>query len=306
MKERLPLSPERPRPDSGTIRPALTPWLEENLHRLDALVIDIDGIIILGRRPIAAGGILLQRLRQKHFPFILLTNDGSYAPVEKSQMLGALGITVYPEEIISCAEGLRELVQSRPALAGQPVFVIGRLGQPCFADAAGLQATRDLSRLADCAAVIVGEKGYGGEERFQWEPVFTKVINFLLKHPERPLIVPNPDEYYAMPGGEIRVAAGGHARFIRQVLAAAGIPLEPCYLGKPYRPIFEHGQAVLEKKIGRPVDHRRMLMVGDSLDSDIRGAGRFGYQSALVLSGVTRRNMLATAEPRPDWIFETI
>jgi ribonucleotide monophosphatase NagD (HAD superfamily) len=46
--------------------------------------------------------------------------------------------------------------------------------------------------------------------------------------------------------------------------------------------------------------------VGDFIRSDIQGALDFGYCSALVLTGVTTRDMLDRSAVRPDLVFETL
>ena len=49
-------------------------------------------------------------------------------------------------------------------------------------------------------------------------------------------------------------------------------------------------------------------MLGDSLASDVRGANRAGFTSALVLTGITTPEMAANAdgEFRPGLIFNSI
>lgn len=46
---------------------------------------------------------------------------------------------------------------------------MSNLGNPCFAMKAGLNTTRDLSRIGQCQGIIVGEKGY------DWEIVSTHI-----------------------------------------------------------------------------------------------------------------------------------
>ena len=278
----------------------LLEWLKGNFGALDALVFDIDGVLLLNGGPAPGSRDVLALLRENRVPFFLLTNDGDHSPEEKAQILNAADLQIHHTEIVSCGDGLATL-HAEKKFSPEPFFIMGNLGNPCFAQKAGLHTTRDLSRIDHCQGVIVGEKAY------DWETTINAVVNFFIGKPDALLIVPNPDEYY--PGrtpGHICIGAGGVARFIVQVLKTYGISVTPIYLGKPFAPIFEKTHTRLEAYYGRPVFRNRVLMTGDFLRSDIQGALDFGYCSALVLTGVTTLDMLERSEVRPDLVFETL
>ena len=279
-----------------TIHASFHKWLREHRAECDALVFDVDGVLIAGNTVMAGAVELLQELRAAAFPVALLTNDGNHSVAEKAAFLGRCGFDFTEAEITSCSDGLVEVVQQR-GWAGQPVFVLGDLGNPCYAAKAGLCPTRELKELDACAAVIVGEG------RYDWQDIFNAVVNSFLRSPQRPLIVPNPDEYYPGQGGKIVIAAGGIGRFLNQVLTVYGTPPELLYLGKPYQPIFQHSHAAMERRLGRSVPRDRVLMLGDSLASDVTGARAFGYRPALVLTGITREQHLGRAGAKPDLVF---
>lgn len=278
------------------IEPSFHSWFQKHRGELDALVFDIDGVLVGGGVLIPGSLELLRELRATNFPFSLLTNDGNHAVEEKARFLGRYGFDIRGGEITSCSDGLVEAARAEN-LAGKLFFIMGDLGRPCYAEKAGLRTTRDLRLLPECDGVINGESNY------DWEPVINGVINFFIRHPERPLLVPNPDEYYPARGGGIAVGAGGVTRFMLRVLETYGIRLAPRYLGKPYQPIFEHQHAALERRLGRSITRRRVLMLGDSLASDVRGAREFGYRPGLLLTGITREQHLPAAAVRPDHVF---
>ncbi len=263
---------------------------------MDAIVFDVDGVLLVSHTPIPGSRELLNELRARRLPLALLTNDGNHSVAEKRNHLRMCGLEFAEEEITSCSHGLEEVAEAR-GLRGRPVFVLGSLGRPDFAESAGMRVTRLLPDLEGCAAVIVGESHY------EWEPTINGVINCLIGHPDRPLVVPNPDEYYPGQNGSVVVAAGGIARFIQRVVGVHGQTIEPVYLGKPYRPIFEHSHRRLEQRVGRRIDPSRVLMLGDSLASDVAGSKGFGYRSALMLTGITQEFHLRRADPRPDLVF---
>ena len=282
------------------VLPNFTAWLEGHRSIFDAIVLDIDGVMINENSLIQNSLQFLNQLRLQRIPFILLTNDGSNSHREKCGLLAGAGIVVSPDEIISASDALANLAREQPDLQDKMFYIIGRLGNPSYAVAAGIRLTDNLSDLPQCAGLIVGEGDY------EWEPVFHGALNWLRKNHGRHLIVPNPDEYFLAANGDIKIGAGAFARFIARTLANAGITVEPVYLGKPHRPIFQRCHLALEERLQRNVPRERVIMLGDSLSSDVQGAKNFGYQAALVLTGVTSLAMLAAGNPKPDWVFKTL
>ena len=282
-----------------TVAANLRDWLDGHREGLEALVFDVDGVLMVGASAVAGAGALLRRLEELSLPVRVLTNDANHSVEEKAALLARAGLAVEARLITSSGHGLVEAA-ARARLAGEPCFVLGRLGEPCYAELAGIRVTRRLEDLPGCRAALVGEGAY------DWESTVNGVVNYLLARPEAPLIVPNPDLYYPGEDRRVHVAAGGVARLVASVCAAYGRALEPLYLGKPHEPIFHHNHGRLEAALGRKVERQRVLMVGDSLDSDVAGARAFGYRSALVLTGATSERRWRGAEPRPDLVFRAL
>ena len=281
------------------VRSSFRSWFQDHATELAAIILDIDGVLLRGARALPGSRELLSQLRSREVPIGLLTNDGNNSIREKRTYLAQCGLDFAEDEIVSSGNGLVEVVQDR-SFAGKRFLVVGRLGDPCYAEEAGVLVTRDVNHLDGCVGVILGEEDY------DWEPAVNAVANFFIAHPEAPFIVPNPDTYFPTRNGGIRVAAGGVARFITQVLEAYGVGVEPVFLGKPFEPIFRHCHESLERRTGTCLVRERVMMVGDSLYGDIRGANGFGYRSALVLTGVTTSSLLKSSEDRPELVFREL
>ena len=56
--------------------------------------------------------------------------------------------------------------------------------------------------------------------------------------------------------------------------------------GKPYSPIYDLCVAEAERLLGRAVDHRRILCVGDGIPTDVRGAADQGLDCLFIASGI--------------------
>jgi HAD superfamily hydrolase (TIGR01450 family) len=271
-------------------------WLDAHPDDLDALVLDVDGVLLLAKQATAGSRELLARLHAEKRPFVLLTNDGDHSPQEKARILQACGIDIRAGQIVSCAHGLVSMTREHQ-LEGERFFVMGDLGNPCYAEAAGLRTTRRLEELPRCRGVIVGENHY------DWEPTLNAVVNHFIRQPQALLICPNPDEYYPDGRGGIRLAAGSLSRMIQRALKTYGRPKSPLYLGKPHGPIFQTAHRHLERIAGGALARNRVLMIGDNLDADVAGAKAFGYRTAIVLTGVTTADLLADAPLKPDWVW---
>jgi ribonucleotide monophosphatase NagD (HAD superfamily) len=125
------------------------------------------------------------------------------------------------------------------------------------------------------------------------------------------MIVANPDSYWpSLRLNGMGIGSGAVARFICQVLADAGKEVKPLYLGKPYPPIYQCVFPFLRRLFPERSfdDPSRLVMVGDSLKSDIAGANTNGITSALVLSGITNLEMVENvfAEEQPKMIFSGV
>lgn len=279
-------------------------WWEKNSSEFSALLFDIDGTLISGRKAMPGVPAMIKQLESAGFPFYLLTNDGNHSTKEKSNTLKKAGLDIKPDEIISCSDVLKPFAREK-GLAGEKFFVMGDLGKPSYAEKAGLKIEKRTIKINECAGVIVGEGTYN------WQSNISSAMNYFIKYPERLLIVPNPDSYWPNgPNGELGIGAGGKARFICTILGDYGIKIRPVYLGKPYRAIFNYAFEILKTRFNLPSNllRKRVLMLGDSLASDVRGANRFGFTSGLVLTGITNHDHIRKAKPafNPDYIFPRI
>ncbi|AQQ70317.1 Ribonucleotide monophosphatase NagD [Limihaloglobus sulfuriphilus] len=274
-------------------------WFRDNRGEFDAVVFDIDGVLLLNHRVTPGSKEFLNYLRGNDIPYSLLTNDGCNSPEEKISHLLADGLRFETEEIISCGHGL-EALALEPGAKDKPYYVMGSLGEPCYAETAGLKVIRDVEKIHECGGVIIGER------RFDWQLTINAAVNFFRVNPSAGLIVPNPDFYFPVGHGNIELAPGAIALMIRDILATQKINIQPRYLGKPYQVIYEINHRHLETRSRRSIPKNRVLMVGDSMLSDIPGAVDFGYRSALMLSGITKLENLDLFERQPDYIFNAI
>ena len=89
------------------------------------------------------------------------------------------------------------------------------------------------------------------------------------------MICANPD--IVVERGERLVYCAGA---IADLYAASGGSV--LYAGKPYRPIYEQALGVASKRRGRETAPQRVLAIGDSVRTDLKGAAAFGIDAVLL------------------------
>jgi HAD superfamily hydrolase (TIGR01459 family) len=102
-----------------------------------------------------------------------------------------------------------------------------------------------------------------------------------------PLLCANPD--IVVDRGDERLWCAG--AIARDYEAAGG---RVVWYGKPHRPVYERCFQVLENLHGTPLDHGRVLAIGDGIATDVEGGIRAGLDVVFVTGG------LAAAELGPD------
>ena len=93
------------------------------------------------------------------------------------------------------------------------------------------------------------------------------------------MVCANPD--VVVERGEHLVYCAGA---IADLYAAAGGDV--LYAGKPYRPIYEQALTTATRLRGQAPDHRRVLAIGDSVRTDLKGAAAFGIDCLFVTAGI--------------------
>jgi len=82
---------------------------------------------------------------------------------------------------------------------------------------------------------------------------------------------------------------------IADLYAAAGG--EVLYAGKPYRPIYEQALETAAHRLGRTADPRRVLAIGDSVRTDLKGAAAFGIDFLFVTAGIHAEELGDRSDP---------
>jgi HAD superfamily hydrolase (TIGR01450 family) len=118
------------------------------------------------------------------------------------------------------------------------------------------------------------------DEGFNWCDDLNKAVNLLRKR-TIPVIVANTDNAYPVTIHDVSIAIGGLANMIENIVGKEFIRF-----GKPDSQVFMFAYDLIRDH--RAVSKKEIVMVGDTLHTDILGGNKFGLDTVLVLSGNTQ------------------
>lgn len=219
----------------------------------------------------------INALIQTQKPFYVLTNDASRSPDQLADSYARLGLPmVTADRIVSSGMLAREYLQLK--VSRGTVAYLGTDTSAHYIENADMHALPirdvDLNDAADITALVLLD-----DEGFDWNTDLNKTVN-LLRLRNIPVIVANTDATYPVSGNRVAVAIGGVADMLERIVGKQFIRF-----GKPDAQLFMFAFDLLRERM--TIGKNEILMVGDTLKSDILGGNKFGFDTALVLTGNT-------------------
>jgi HAD superfamily hydrolase (TIGR01450 family) len=257
------------------------------LDGVDAVFADLDGVVYAGPHALPHAVESLNRVTEG-VPVAYITNNASRSDEQVAAHLASLGLRVTAHDVVTSPQAAMRLLAASVA-PGSLVLVVGGDGIVTELERGGYRVTRSADDAPD--AVMQGFHPDVGWRELA-EAAFALNAHGGPGEPGGiPWIATNMDWTIPVERG----IAPGNGTLVSAVHTAAG--RFPEVAGKPETPIFD----VARDRFGATSP----LMVGDRLDTDIRGANRAGIASAVVLTGIDRAKQVlaADAASRPDFIL---
>ncbi len=266
--------------------------IDELMERYSVLLFDAFGVLSYSVGALPGAAALIDRLNRVGKPYYVLTNDSSALPERRAARYRTEGLNVDAARIITSG-GLLTGYFAANDLRGSNCAVLGTADSAEFVRRAGgivVDATDEFDVL------VVGD-----QDGFPFVDGVNAALTTLFRMidgGDRPrLVLPNPDLVFPDDDG-FGMASGSVALIIESALEQRypdRAELQFDRLGKPNGAIFAEARA-----LSGTMD---MVMLGDTLETDIRGANNFGIESALVAGGVTPVAKIAASEDVPTyWI----
>lgn len=254
-----------------------------NLKEIQALVIDMDGVLWLGNTPLPGLIPFFDFLRDHAIHFILATNNATKTPDQFVQKLARFGVTVGPEHVLTSPLATAVYLQ-REFPAGAKVYVVGQEGLLEAMQKAGFTLLNDASQTAD--VVVAG---------LDFTLTYDK-LRYAALHIQRGARFVGTNGDLTLPAEEGNLPGAGAVLAAIQV--ATGV--KPITIGKPERFMFDIAVA----KMGSLPTHT--AVIGDRLESDILGGQQAGLKTILVTGGIDNEETILQKGIQPDVIFNGI
>ena len=267
-----------------------TPSFTEHFSTLagdyDAVLSDVWGVIHNGVAATPAACDALIRYREKGGTVILITN----APrpgVVVTKFLDKLNVprNAY-DGIVSSGDVTRAAMAARP---GKSVFHIGPERDLPIFDGLGLRfVPLEQADYVVCTGLRDDETETPDSYRGELGELRRRGIFMLCGNPD--LVVER--------GDKLVFCAGAIADLYRTLGG------EVLYAGKPYRPIYDLALAKADAAAGRKVPLKRVLAIGDSVRTDLKGARTAGIDFLFVTAGIHAEELGARDNPEAAALAE--
>jgi len=247
-------------------------------------LIDMDGVIYRENNLIPGAADFINALVATGTPFLFLTNNSAPTPEDLAVRLKHLGISdLSARHFYTSALNTADFLSETDP--GCTAFVIGE---------SGLQTALHERKIPNDAIkpryVVVGE-GATTMERL------TKAHECIEKGAR--LIATNPDNWCPVSSDKTRPGAGATAAFLE-----ASTGRSAYYCGKPNGYMFHRARRKLADIVLNEPDN--VVMIGDTMETDIRGAVEAGMQSFLVLTGSTQLELVGDYVYQPTRILQSV
>ena len=266
--------------------------LSEIADLFDAFLLDAFGVLNVGDAAIAGAAQRVQLLKDMGKQVLVLTNGACFPAETALKKFLAFGV---PLE-------LTDIVSSRIALAA----AIPQLAENGFW---GVMSTHNSQvetfgipwrRLENDSSTYDAASGFILLSTLEWTDAQQMLLKESLAKAPRPILVGNPD-IVAPRGSYLSLEPGYYAHQLGSVLK-----IETKFFGKPFSNIYDLAFSRLPN-----IHPSRVVMVGDTLHTDVLGGVAYGLKTALVtdhglFSGYDYNKFINKTRIVPDFIIPTI
>ena len=209
--------------------------------------------------------------------YYIVTNDASRSPAQLAEAYHKYGLTaITADRIVSSGMLTKEYLDLQ--VQDGIVAYLGTPESQHYIDSSGLH-TLPVSAVNSLNIDKVNAMIFLDDEGFDWFGDLNKTVNLLRKR-TIPVIVANTDHAYPLSIHDVSIAIGGIASMVENIVGKKFIRF-----GKPDSQMFMFAYDLIREY--RPVNKKQIVMVGDTLQTDILGGNKFGLDTVLVLTGNT-------------------
>ena len=265
---------------------------------MNALLLDLDGVIYQGEQAIAGAAEAVRWVQQQNIPHLFLTNTTSRPRSALVKKLASMNISINESQLLTPAVAACQWIKKN--ITGDIALFIPDATKSEFQSLPTSQITTVTPEQSrQTGAVVVGDMG----DRWTFT-LLNQAFRLLMSESRPALIALGMTRYWRADDG-LRLDAGP---IVSALQYASGV--KPTVLGKPAQPFY---QAALQT-LGVSAEHA--YMIGDDIRGDVDGAQQAGikamlvktgkFQSADLQLGITPLACLASVAELPQWWQNTV
>jgi glycerol 3-phosphatase-2 len=264
--------------------------LDAIADQFDVFLLDAFGVLNIGETAIPGVVERVAGLKARGKQVLVVTNAASYPSTVLHARYRRLGYDFGPDDAVSSRMALLA------ALAASPARTWGVMASPQYGHE---EIPPNALFLEDDPAAYAAAEGFLMLGASVWNPARQALFEQAIRERPREVLVGNPDLVAPVETGLSREP--GH--YAHRLADATGV--EPVFFGKPFPAIFDMARS----RIRAGVPDNRVLMVGDTLHTDILGGQAAGFRTALVsgygfFAGEDPSSAIARSGILPDFILE--
>ena len=270
------------------------------IKNFKAIFLDSYGVVKNHRGLIEGVPEIIDIIRATEIPLRILTNNAARTAERQANRFDRQGLSgILPSEIITSGMMAKMFLTNK--LKGGKVAYLGTTQAAAYIIAANLEAI-PVGQVNDSNIEEINAMVFLDDEGFDWNYDINATVNLLRKR-NIPSIVANSDKIYPVAKNDVSIATGGIAQLVESILGREFIQF-----GKPDSQMFMYAFEQLPKELN--IRRQDILMVGDTLHTDILGGNKFGINTLLVLSGNTRaenyETLIQASGVIPDFVSTSI
>jgi HAD superfamily hydrolase (TIGR01458 family) len=248
-----------------------TAGLGKALEGVRALLLDLDGVIVVAGEAVPGAPQAIATLEARGFPYRIVTNTSAVSRATLSRWSARLGAPIPASRFQSALSA--SAAWTAREFPGAPLYVLASEdAQTEFAGQRLLTHEEAGVRGASAAAVVIGDSP---------EEVTFDNMNraFRLVLGGAVLVGMHQNPWWLTPDGPTLDSGAFVAGLEFATERRARI------IGKPHQEFFAAAVTDLRRDVGRDLTRADIAMVGDDIRSDVRAAKRAGLRGIFVLSG---------------------
>jgi len=250
--------------------------MKDLLSTVDGLLIDIDGVLLLGEKVIPGAPEVIKALRARQIPFRFMANTTIYCRYTLLERLHALGFPMAIDELYTATYVAARYLREQNAQRYLPLLL-----PDAQQEFDGIDVDEETPEY-----VVVGDLG-ASFTFARLNRAFRAVLNGAR------LIALHKKRHWRTSDG-LFLDAGPFVMALEYATETNAV-----VVGKPSEAYF----TMVLADLGLPPD--RVAMIGDDIEIDVRGAQRAGIQGWLVKTGRFRKEDLGRGI-WPDHVLESI